>query len=218
MIDKYTYLGVKIDKDLTFMPHFKKIISTCNQKLFTLAKIRKYITQNIAIRLCKTLILPIIDYRDVFYCGLASTHLDKIQKLQNRALRIVDLPPGYTSNVHLHRKYQVIPLFLRRGNNLLKLIHTFLRHNLDESGVEWNFEGHHHDSDSRIMTRQALTPYIPLKMLKSAKYRLSCAYLGPKMWLELPMTLRQTSDKDDFKIKLKLRAREELAQMQSVYR
>lgn len=142
LVNRYNYLGVIMDNDLSFLPHFNKIISSCNQKLFTLSKIRKYITQPIAIRLYKTLILPIIDYGDVFYNCLANTHLDKVQKVQNRALHIVDLPPRHKTNVHLHKKYQVIPLFIRRGNNLVKLIHTFLWPNLEDTGVEWDSGGH----------------------------------------------------------------------------
>lgn len=73
-------------------------------------------------------------------------------------------------------------------------------------------------TETRVMTRQTLTPYLPLKFPRSNRYKSSCAYLGPKMWLELPLSLRQTSDRDEFKPKMKLKACEELSQLQNVYR
>lgn len=106
-----------------------------NYKLTTLAKIRRYITKDIAIRLYKTLVLPIIDYGDVLYTCVSKTKLDVVQRLQIRALRIVDLSPRYTTNISLHQKYLVLPLYIRRRDNLLKTVHTFLRHNCESCEV-----------------------------------------------------------------------------------
>lgn len=149
---------------------------------------------------------------------MPNIHLDKIQKLQNRALRIVDLAPRYTSNLDLHKKYKVSPLFIRRSNNLLKLIHTYLRHNLDESNTAWDIGPNSTDINHRVLTRQTRTPYIPLTIPRTVKYKLSCAYAGPKLWLDQPLALRQIADRDEFKMRLKLRAREELPQLLNVFR
>lgn len=89
---------------------------------------------------------------------------------------------------------------------------------MDDSGIAWDSGDHRGNNGGRALTRQTLTPHIPLKMPKSTKYKLSCAYSGPKMWLELSLPMRQIADRDEFKLKLKLKAREELAQLQDVYR
>lgn len=217
-VDKYLYLGVTVDNNLNFLAHVNKIISACNQKLFTLSKIRKYITQGIAITLYKSLILPILDYGDVFYSCVPNTYLDKIQKLQNKALRIVDLSPRYTSNIHLHNKYQVIPLYIRRRNNLLKLVHTYLRHNLDDLDVSWENYVPTEGQYDRIITRQAATPFIPLRLPRSEKYKSSCAYSGPKLWLDQSTSIRQIADHEEFKCLLKRMAQSELPTLRDVYR
>lgn len=218
IVDKYLYLGVTLDDSLSFSVHINKIISACSQKLFTLSKIRKYITKDIAIKLYKSLILPVIDYGDVFYGCVPNILLDRVQKLQNKALRIIDLPPRYTSNLDLHVRYQVIPLFIRRRNNLLKMVHMYLRHNLDDLDIAWDDVTPLSELGNRMITRQTTTPFIPVRMPKSTKYKLSCAYSGPKLWLDQPLTTRQIADQEEFKIHLKRRAQNELLTILDVYR
>lgn len=53
--------------------------AVCSQKLFTLSKIRKYITEEISLRLYKSLIQSILDYGDVMYIGASKTDLRKLQ-------------------------------------------------------------------------------------------------------------------------------------------
>lgn len=106
IVDKYVYLGVTLDQNLSFIPHINGLISRCSQKLFMLSTIRKFLTDHIALKLNKSLILSIIDYGDILYDGANKRELDKnelVQKLQNRALRIISLCQRYTTNLFLHR-------------------------------------------------------------------------------------------------------------------
>lgn len=213
LVIEYVYLGFLIDNELTLKQHAEKQYNTCNHKLFTLSKIRKYLTKDIVIKLYKTLILPILDYGDIFYNCLPNVVLDKIQRVQNRALRIADLADRYVSNVELHQKYYVQPLFIRRRINQLKMVHTYLRHHLDDNELGW---GHSSLNANIRLTRQTAAPYIPLKLPKSSRYSKSCAYMAPKLWLDLPLATRQIADRDSFKSDLKTKARLELMNIQSV--
>lgn len=75
MVDKYLYLGVVLDQDLMFVPHISSVTKRCNQKVFLLSKIRRFVTDHIALKLYKSLFLSIIDYGDILYDGADKKNL-----------------------------------------------------------------------------------------------------------------------------------------------
>lgn len=69
-VPKYMYLGFVLDENLSFHNHAKKLLQSSNTKVFTLAKIRCFISCETAVTTFKSFILPKIEYGDVFCCGL----------------------------------------------------------------------------------------------------------------------------------------------------
>lgn len=98
-----------------------------------LSNIRKFLTDNITLKLYKSLILSVVDYGDILYNGANKKELNNIQKLQNRALCITSLRQRFTTNMSLHRQYNVVPLFIRRKANQVKTIHNYLAHNAEKN-------------------------------------------------------------------------------------
>lgn len=218
-VNHFTYLGIIIDDDLRFTRHINHIISSSNWKLTTLSKIRFCITENIAVLLYKALILSILDYGDVFYDCAAKKDLDKLQKLQNRALRIANQASRYTRNIDLHRRYKIVPLYMHREKNIQKLIHTYLSHNLEDVDFPWDNEGLDNTlAQSSIVTRQMSAPFVPLKHPNSTRYKNSCAFRWPQLWLELPISFRREANYQRFKLLLKIKSRSDLEVINSVYR
>ena len=86
-VHTYKYLGITLDMNLNFKKHLEICIRSASYKAMLLSKVRKYITKDAAIRIHKTMILPLIDYGDVLYDGSNQKLLKKIQTLQNRCLR-----------------------------------------------------------------------------------------------------------------------------------
>ena len=58
-------------------------------KIYLLARMTRYLTFPAAERIYKSMILPYFDYADIFYDACILTSLTKLQRLQNRALRVV---------------------------------------------------------------------------------------------------------------------------------
>lgn len=183
-------------------------------KLCTLSKIRRYINEDVAIKLYKSLILSIIDNGNVFYDCAGKGNLDKIQKLQNRALRIVSLVPRYISNIELHKKFNVLPLHLRRARNLQKLMHNHLLQNINQIDFPWS--SNEDNTRDSMLTKLRYAPYILLKIPKSTKYKDCCTFKGPQLWLSLPLCSRLEVDPNRFKLLLKSKAVEDLKTIISV--
>ena len=81
------------------MKQTNKIVS---HKIDLLSKICKYITQYTAIIIYKTMVLPYFDYGDLIYAAANMCLLDKLQRLQNKALRIMSYYNPLISSSELH--------------------------------------------------------------------------------------------------------------------
>ena len=89
IVDEYKYLGIMVDPKLSFTKHAEYMKSKSVGRLRMLSKLRPILSENSALTLYKTLIAPIFDYGDIVYDALCKRDSDCLQKLQNRALRII---------------------------------------------------------------------------------------------------------------------------------
>ena len=83
-----------------------------------LSKIRRYITDEAATRIYKTMILPMMDHGDVLYAGANNRLLKKLQTLQNSCLRICMYKNYHISVNNLHLLCKVQKLDVRHEMHL----------------------------------------------------------------------------------------------------
>ena len=114
---QYKYLGVTIDEILSFNAHLNNTIKLVAHKIFLLNKIRYYITDDAAVKVYKSMILPYLDYGDIFFMNASSVQVKKLQTLQNRALKICQSIPNIPIDV-LHQAAQIPKLIPRRVTHL----------------------------------------------------------------------------------------------------
>ena len=62
----YNYLGLLLDNEMTLLPLLKNIKKCVSHKMFSLRKLRKYLTQEAAVLVYKQTIMPIFDYAVFF--------------------------------------------------------------------------------------------------------------------------------------------------------
>lgn len=77
----YLYLGIKLDSALSFKQHIEYRLKCCNNRVFTQAKIRKYLTPDLAVLLYKAFIMSRLNYGNIFCIAAAKKHADRMQKL-----------------------------------------------------------------------------------------------------------------------------------------
>ena len=101
--DNYKYLGVTLDKGLNFQLHVKNVYNLAAHKIYLLGIIRPYLTIESALFVYKTKVLPYIDYYgNILYHKAHKQAINKIQRLQNRALRIWLKSPARTPSGQVH--------------------------------------------------------------------------------------------------------------------
>ena len=104
--------------NLNYNKHLENVIKSISYKSLLLAKISKYITTDVAIRIDKTMILPVLEYGDILYDGTNKKLLDKLQTLQNRCLRTCILPHQHVPTIILQQLCDLGNLKMRRNMHL----------------------------------------------------------------------------------------------------
>lgn len=92
------------------------------RKNYVLCKIRPYLTQNTALLLFKTCILPYADIGDIFYNSSHKYLRQKLQVLQNKSLKIVHGGNAKLTTEEMLSKSNLLKLEDRKKLNLLKVV------------------------------------------------------------------------------------------------
>ena len=107
-VDHTISLGLIIDAHLSWCKQdYKGAISA-------LKRVRSFISKETAIQIYNALIIPHFDYCSPVWDCLSGYLSDKLQKLQNRAARVITKSPFDTSSNHLLSTLDWERLFLRR--------------------------------------------------------------------------------------------------------
>ena len=95
--NNYKYLGVILDSSLSFSKFVTNIIKTTTHKAYVLSKIRCYLNTQTCLSIYKSMVMPLFDYGDVLYAA-SKSQLSKLQRIQNRCLRICTNSARRTNN------------------------------------------------------------------------------------------------------------------------
>ena len=88
-------LGAWFDSELTMNTHVNKLYSAAYFHLYNLRRIRKYLSQETCEQLVHAFITSRIDYCNSLLHGLPAKQLEKIQRVQNTAARIIFRLPKF---------------------------------------------------------------------------------------------------------------------------
>ena len=183
---QYKYLGVTIDEILSFRAHLNNTIKLVAHKILMLSKIRKYITEDAAIKIYKTMILPYVDYGDIFFINSNQQQTKKLQTLQNRALRICLNTRLQTPIKILHQSIQLPKLTARREAHLINFMYKYKN---NEKYL----------NNRNVRTRLHDAPVFKTLKPNNEKYKNNVFYIGAVKWNNLPSHIRNIETYNKFK-------------------
>lgn len=96
-------MGVSIERNLKFNGQIDNNIKKANFKLFLFRKIRQSIDKGTAVTLFKTMLLPFVEFANVFLTGCDEERKTKIQRV-NKALKIALLRGRFYDTRLLHKE------------------------------------------------------------------------------------------------------------------
>ena len=162
---------------MSFKPHLATIVRTVSHKIYLLSRIKKFLSNRSALLVYKTMVLPFLDYADVVYHNASAAELEKLQRLQNRALKLCLGFHMREDTEVVHRTAKVPLLENRRKSHVYNFMYKRkeMKHNLDVP---------------LIGTRSADAPRFVLPNPNLQCYKRSLEYSGAKAWNTLPKELK----------------------------
>ena len=184
----YNYLGVLLDECLNLKQNYNSIFKKFSHKIYQFGKINKFLSVETRVLVYKQTILPLTEYVS-FVLSLNNKHeVEKLQKLQNRALRICYnvQNPTDVSTVRLHEMANVNMLHKRRMLQLMSIIYEKRLLSLNEKPIVRH-------------TRRADKYTFDIKRVNLEIYGRSPYYIGGKLWNSLPKEVQEQRTKERFK-------------------
>ena len=192
-------LGLMIDDTLSWSAQIDKITKKVNSGLSIIRKLRDIVDYNTLIIIYKSIIQPHFDYCSQVWGCLGKVLSDKLQRLQNRAFRIISREGYETRSKDILNKAGFFDLQTRREQQLpvvmYKIKHKMLPNYLQDIFVNTQ-QVHCHN------TRQREYNYA-LPMPNTNAMKKSFGYRGAETWNSLPIELKSQTGLSIFKSKIK---------------
>ena len=173
-------LGLTLDENLTWKNHVEDISKKISSGIGALKRVRGLIDQETAIKAYKGFIEPYFSYCVPVWDGLGATLSDRLQKLQNRAARVITRSTYVISSSYLLDELQWNPLFIecqkQKAIAMFKTLNGQTLQYLEEmfSSRSWYYS-------LRNINRKLFIPKPNTDYLKR-----SFSYSGASLWNSLP--------------------------------
>ena len=192
-VDRNKSLGLTIDDRLSWSNHVDEICRKVSSAIGALKRIRPFISANTALQIYNALILPHFDY-----CSpLSGQSSDKLQKLQNRAARVITKLPFDTSSNLLLDTIKWEKLSLRRKKQKALIMYKTI-HDLAPEYLQRLFSQRDTGYNLRNLEGKLTLPKPNTNYLKR-----SFCYSGACLWNNLPQYLRNADSIGQFKRTIK---------------
>ena len=198
MSDTVLNLGVKIDKHLSFRDSVSDICRSASLCISRIGKIRSYLDVSTTERLIHALVSCKLDYCNSLLCMRPRGEMDRLQRIQNAAARVVTLSKKRQSISPILRRLHWLPIEMRLHYKILTISFNIL------------------SGDCPVYLRDLLKPLPHTRDLRSTaancyqpRSRL-VAYgdrifsrIAPRLWNSLPQIIRASNSISTFKSRLK---------------
>ena len=193
-------LGAWFHAELTMNKHVNKLCRAAYFHLYNLRSIRKYLSQETCEQLVHAFFTSRIDYCNSLLYGLPAKQLDKIQRVQNTAARIIFRLPKFCHITPSLFTLNWLPVRYRIDFKICHLTFKAIRgcapSYLREVVVV-------KENRYRLRSSNQLLLCMPKGITKKTLGDRAFATAGPRLWNSLPEELRSTSDINEFKRHLK---------------
>ena len=188
------YLGIRLDQKLSFSEHYAYIMKTTNLKVKQLFKVKKLLNLDAALTVYKSCIAPILDYGDFLYDCNKVTLNNRLQLIQNKALRaIYGIRLGRDQRLttaELHCEAKLYYLNERRAQHLLHYAYDL---SLDESLL----------TRHNVQTRYQDGKRFNIPVIRNCALQKIPSIKAMRAWNLLPNDYTTIVDKKAFKLALK---------------
>ena len=192
-------LGVKIDQNLKWDDHIQMISKKVASGISAIKRVRNFVLHETLLTIYRALVQPHFNNCSAVWGNCNKGLSEKLQKLQNRAARIISFSNYDASLKELFQALNWRKLEQLRKVDLSILMYKTLNHETPEY------------LSSKFINRTDVTPYhlrntvnkLALPLPRTEHFKKSFSYDGAALWNSLPDHLRQASSLTSFKSKIR---------------
>ena len=188
-------LGLVLDSKLNFSEQINSICKKASQRIGVLMRLRNLIPMKSKLILFKSAILPFLTDCHLVWHFCKASDTRKLERLQERGLRAV-FKDNNSSYDQLLEKADLSTLLNRRLLDLCILMYK-VKHKLSPAYIRNTFK----EPNSNYNLRQADFSIPRYETVTYGKH--SIRYLGPRLWTELPKSIRDVKTLMSFKGKIR---------------
>ena len=187
-------LGVIFDHSMTMANHITVLSRSVNWQLRNLYRIRKFLDIKTLQNIVRTLILSKLDYCNSLLYGIDKKQLNRLQVLQNRCARLIFRQPRRSHATPLLRSLHWLPIPERIQFKVLCLCFKAF-HQMSPHYLSSYFQLYR--TTYALRSDSTITFSVPRSKKQLGDRALSVA--GPRLWNELPPSIRGCSELPGFK-------------------
>lgn len=191
------HLGVLIDENLNWESHIDTMCLKIGRSIYGLKLLRDFVPVSTLITMYKSLIQPNFDYCDLVWSNLNKGQTDRLQKLQNRAARIITFQGYDVRSADLLERLKWDKLEVRRKKRMGLMMHDIVN-NKCPLYLSNLFASEEDVYKSKLRNNNMKIKLIP----KTDFFKSSFYYRGSTMWNTIPNEIKTADTKTAFKNKL----------------
>ena len=193
------YLGVKIDQTLSLQDQIGSVCRACFLELRRIASVRSYLSESATAKLVTALISSRLDYCNSVYSGLPNEQVNRLQRVQNSAARLVLRRRKREHVTPMLKELHWLPVRFRCQYKLAILAYRYFEGSLPAylSNVLCT-----HETSRALRSSSQRLLKIPKRNLKTVGDR-SFGFVAPSLWNSLPVSLRNVPTLSTFRAHLK---------------
>lgn len=193
-VDCAKNLGVLFDAEMTLEDQVNKVVSSCFSTIRLLSRVKFFLESEQLNTLVCSLIFSIMDYCNALYYGLKSETIDKLQRVQNSAARLV-MKVNRFDRVHMNDLFEKLHWLRVRERIVYKVLLIVHKSVNKTAPVELTEMFRFVQSDR--------TRKLAINTSNGMIGQRAISVCGPKLWNALPKDLRLETSTDEFKKRLK---------------
>jgi len=199
-VDNTKFLGVFIDKKLTWVQHVNHTSLKIAKSLCVLSKLKYKLPKKCLLTLYYSLIYPHFNYCVAMWGSAAKTVLLKLQLLQKRAVRLIDHAAYLSHSDPIFKKLSILKLSSLYKFSCLLFMFKLKNNQIPNSCKDLVLVN---DSSSTVYSLRTIDNFVVPN--HRTTLRSKCIKIqGPKFWKSLPDSIRAINTLIAFKKQLKL--------------
>ena len=188
-----------IDNTLSMQKHISTVCRSANYELRRISQIRSYLPQHCLEQLICCFVLSRLDYCNATLAGLPSKSIEKLQKVQNNAARLILKKSKREHVTPLLFELHWLPVKVRIDFKLAVMGYRFFENSLP---TYLSMKLQHYQPTRCLRSADNCLLVQPHRLTKTFGER-SFSYQVPKVWNKLPADLKKSASLSIFKKQLK---------------